>query len=171
MDPERWRHALALRWRSIFGRARADQDLHDELQDHLERQIEASVAAGIDRAEARRLALSRLGGVEQVKERCRDARGVGFLESLGRDLRYGGRTLRREPVFAAVVILTLALGIGPNAAVFGLVDGILLTRLSFPAPERLASVTGTYPQGAFAALRQEIRTFDARPMPKGTGSC
>jgi putative ABC transport system permease protein len=166
-DVARWFYTWPLRWRSLFRRRAVEQELEDELQYHVDRQVQEFIRRGLDPAEARRLVLRDLGGLEQTKERCREVRGVGFVEVLAQDVRYSLRTLRRDPTFALVAILTLALGIGVNAAVFSLVDGILFTRLPFPASDRLVSVTGSYPGGGFAAMRDEIQTLDVAAYAEG----
>jgi len=103
----RWLDQMALRVRSLFRRERVEREMEEELRFHLESQIEANVQAGMSREEARYAALRRFGGVEQVKEECRDARGVAWLESLLQDLRYGLRQLRRNPGFTAAAEKTL----------------------------------------------------------------
>jgi predicted permease len=167
MQFERWLHSGALRWRSLFKRQQVEQDLDDEIAYHIERQIDEHVARGLDRAEARRVVLRNFGGVELAKERCRDTRHMNAIDTLVQDLRYAARTLRRNPGFATVAVLTLALGIGANTAVFSLVDGILLSQLAFREPEQLVSVTGTYPNGAFAAMREEVETLDVGAYAEG----
>ena len=87
------------------------------------------------------------------------------MENLLQDLKFSLRTLRKNPGFAAIAILTLALGIGANSAIFSLIDGIILRPLPYPHAEQLVSVTGTYPRGAFVAIRQQIRTLERRPTP------
>jgi putative ABC transport system permease protein len=163
----RWFYTWPLRWRSLFRRSTVEQELDDELRYHVDRQVEEYTARGLDPVEARRRVLRDLGGLEQAKERCREARGVGFVDVLAQDVRYTLRTLRRDPTFSLVAILTLALGISVNAAVFSLVDGILFARLPFPASDRLVSVTGSYPGGGFAAMRDEIRTLDVAAYAEG----
>jgi putative ABC transport system permease protein len=107
------------------------------------------------------------GNVELVKEVTRDASGWRWLEEFVEDARYGLRRMRKSPGFTAVAVLTLALGIGANTAVFSLVNGILLASLPYPNPERLVSVTGTYPKGAFVAMREQMRTMDVGAYAEG----
>jgi predicted permease len=164
---EHWPYIVPLRWRSIFRRRDVDRDLDDELAYHLQEEIDTLADRGVDAAEARRIALGRPGDLERVKDQCRDARGTALVEDTLSDVRFGARMLRRTPTFTAVAVLTLALGIGANTAVFSLVDGILLTPLPYPAPERLVSVTGTYPNGGFDELRETITTMDVAAYAEG----
>jgi len=140
----RWHYKLPLRLRSLFRKDRAELDLSDELQFHLQNQIDEFVAQGMNPQEARRAALQSLGGVEQVKEECRDMRRTNLVENFLQDVRFGFRMLCRNPGFAVLTILCLTLGIGANAAVFSWVEGILLRPYPLVShQERLVTLTGT----------------------------
>jgi predicted permease len=129
-----------IRARALFRRKVVERELNDELRFHFEQQVEKFAQSGIPSQEARRRARLMFGATEEIKEQCREARGVLFLENLLQDLRYGLRTIRKSPGFAAVVVVTLALGIGVNTALFTIVHGVLLSPLPFPHPERLVSL-------------------------------
>src|SRR6185369_3044890 len=125
------------RLRGLFRKQQLDDELADEIQSHIEMQIEEHVRQGMSPEEARYFALRKFGGVDQVKETYRERRSLPFAETFLRDLRYGLRMLRRSPGMAAVAILSLALGIGANTALFSVVDAVLLRTLPVQDPERL----------------------------------
>jgi len=140
----RWRYKLPLRLHSLFHRDKAELDLSEELQFHLQNQIDQYVAQGMDPQEARHAAFRSLGGVEQVKEECREARKTNLIDNFLQDLRFGLRMLRRSPGFTALAILCLTLGISANAAVFSWVEGILFRPYPLVShQERLVALTGT----------------------------
>src|SRR5947208_11806393 len=146
MGIQQWFYSLPVRWRSLFRSHQADQELKEELREHLDQQIEANVAQGMSREEARYSALRALGGITQIEQQCRDARGGSFFEDFVQDLRYGFRQLIRSPGFSALAIMCLTLGIGANAAVFSWMEGILFR--PYPAvahQERLFAIGGTAP--------------------------
>lgn len=146
MTFEQWFYTLPLRLRSFFRRKQVDQELKDELRAHLEQQIKENLAAGMSPEDARYSALRALGGMTQIEQRCRDARGASVLDDLGQDLRYGFRQLWRSRGFSVLAILCLTLGIGANTAVFSWIEGILFR--PYPAvahQERLLALSGTAP--------------------------
>jgi macrolide transport system ATP-binding/permease protein len=140
MRPEHWRYTIPLRLRSIFRRRQADEQLDDELRDHLELAITEYIARGMDPEKARRQARLDLGGLEKVKEECRDARRTNAIENFFRDLRFGLRMMRKSIGFSSVAILTLALGIAVNTAVFTAFDAFVLRPRAVADPDRLAFV-------------------------------
>jgi predicted permease len=127
-------------FKRLLRRGRLEVQLDDELRDHLERQRADYVRAGMSDVEARRQAALTLGGLEQTKEICRDARGTRWVDDLAQDLRYGVRVLRASPAFTLVAVLSLALGIGANTAIFSLVNSLLLRSLPVADSGRLVLI-------------------------------
>ncbi len=138
---------LLIRLRSLFRRTAVEEELDDELRFHFDQQVEKLVQSGLPLPEARRRARLLIGGPDLIKEECRDARGTRWLEDLWQDIRFGARMLRKNPGFTAVAVLTLALGIGANTAVFTVAEAALLRSWPAKSPERLAKIIATTPQG------------------------
>lgn len=128
---------LLFRLRSLLRRRGIERELDDELQFHLTHQMEKEIQTGLPPAEARRRAQIAFGGLEQTKDECRDARGTAALEAAVQDIRYALRGLRKSPAFTSVAILSLALGIGANTAIFTLMDAVMLKSLPVKAPDQL----------------------------------
>jgi predicted permease len=165
---EHWIYTIPLKLRSLFRRNRVEQELDEELQYHLERKTEEFLAQGMSPENARRAAMRSIDGLELRKEECRDARGVSLLETLSQDVRFGLRLLRKSPGFTAVAVLTIALGIGANTAIFGLVDTAFLRGLPFRDPERLFHIWTIEADGdvhtptpaQFQAVRNDSKSFE-----------
>ncbi|HYL95319.1 MAG TPA: ABC transporter permease, partial [Terriglobales bacterium] len=141
----RWRAQISAWLRSLIHRPEMNDDLAEELRFHMERQMEANLAAGMGPEQARRQAVLAFGGLEGVKENCRDQWGARLLDSTAKDVHYAFRGFRKNPVFTLAAVCTIALGIGATTAVFSVVDRILFRSLPYPQAERLVSVGITAP--------------------------
>src|SRR5690349_23943724 len=158
-----------MRWRQrFFRRQLTEKHLDAELRFHLEQMIADRVGAGMAPEESRRQARLEFGGLEQMKEECRDVGGSQSIETFIQDVRYGLRQLRRNPGFTAVAVLTLALGIGANTAISSVVNGVLLAPLPYPHSNRLLVIWEMLPRaGGIATIsypnfrdwQREARSF------------
>src|ERR1041384_5712387 len=161
---------LRRRLRALLNKGELERDLDTELRYHLERQVAEYVAGGMTPEEARRAALRDFGGVTQSKERCREARGVRPVEDLRQDIVYGLRVLRRNPVFSLVAVVTLALGIGANTALFSITNAVVFRPLPYPEPEKLLTLWESSPKSEEARnivspanyldWREQTRSFE-----------
>src|SRR5579864_5539048 len=133
-------------WRRFFRRGKWDEERARELASYLETETEENVARGMTREEASRAAHIKLGNATRIREEIYEMNSLSFLETLGQDLRYGARMLRKNPGFTAIAILTLALGIGANSAIFSVVDAVLLKPLRFKDPGSLVLVWENQPK-------------------------
>jgi len=146
MNLEQWLYSLPLRLRSFFHSNQVDQEMKEELSEHLEQQIAENIGKCMSAEQARRSAMLALGGLTQIEQQCGDARGKSVVQDFVQDLGYGVRQLRRSPGFSALAILCLALGIGANAVVFSWVEGILFRPYPMVShQEQLFAVAGTVP--------------------------
>jgi putative ABC transport system permease protein len=155
----RWIYKLPLRFRSLLRRPRVEQELSDELRFHLEKLIEQNITKGMSPEEARYAALRELGGVEQIKEECRDMLRVNLIETLLQDLRYGLRQLRRNPGFTAVAVVILALGIAANTTIFSAVSTILLRKPPVKDPDRLCVLSSDNAATGLSLIRASAPDF------------
>ncbi|MBV9404516.1 MAG: ABC transporter permease, partial [Acidobacteriaceae bacterium] len=165
MRIENWFYILPLRLRSLFLRKEVEQDLDEELQYHLDRKIEESIAQGLSPEQSRQKALRAMGGLTRRKEECRDMRGLNAIDTTLQDLRYALRILAKSPGFTLVAVVTLALAICANAVVFGIMDGLILRPLNVPQQETLWSTeygvdTGFQSYPNYLDLRDRNRSFE-----------
>jgi predicted permease len=162
---------LRAQWKNVFRRNQLNLDLDEELRAYVELVSAEKVRSGMSPGEANRHTRRDMGGVEQVKQRVRDIRAGALLERLAQDVRYGVRTLAKNPAFTLVVIAILTLGIGANTAMFSVVDAILLRPLPYPNPGQLVTMSEDEPRAgisdagmswpAFTVLRDHNRSFSA----------
>ncbi len=155
-------------FRTLFRKSKAEQDLDVELRFHLEMQVEQNRQRGMDEAEARRQANLALGGLQQAKEKCREVRSGVFLDILTQDIKYAIRSLLRAPGFLAIVLITLAVGIGANTAIFSVAHAVLLRPLPYPDPERVVRIWHREKDGSqsltnyvtFLDWKERLRSFE-----------
>jgi hypothetical protein len=136
-------------FRNLFARKDVERELDEELQSYIELLTAEKIKGGMKPDEARRAARLEAGGVEQIKEEVRDARSGALIETTVRDLKYGLRLLQRSPGFAALAVLTIALGIGANSAIFSVINGVVRKPLGYPNPDRLMFITSQFPNLKF----------------------
>jgi len=160
----KWRTRL----RALLRRSEMERELNEEFRRHIEHQTEQNIRLGMSPEEALQAALKSFGGVEQAKERSREARGVRWIEDLWQDLRYGARMLIKAPTITLVAALTLALGIGANTAIFSVVNAVLLRPFPYPGSEQLMQLRRWFPpEGGpvsatkFLFWREHNRTFES----------
>jgi predicted permease len=160
---DRWWHLSRMRFRALVRRTRVERDLDRELAFHLQKQIEENIARGMSFDDARYAAKRALDGVTEIKEECRDMRRLNQIETILNDLRYAFRTLARTPGFTAIIVLTLALAIGANTAIFSVIEGVLLRPLPYARPDRIVRIfldSAAYPK--FPLNPFDLRDFRMR---------
>jgi predicted permease len=150
---------LVRRVRALTRRDRVEQELSDELALHIELEQQKNERLGMSPDDARRAALLTFGGIERYKEEARDARGVRVIETMGQDLRYALRSMRRAPAFTLVVVLTLGLGVGATSAIFSIVNAVLLRPLPYGRPDEIVRVYSQVPDGTITRFSMSIPDF------------
>ena len=152
-------HDLLFRLRTLIRRSAAENELEDELRFHIEQQTEKYVRAGMSEAEAARQARLEFGGLDRVKGDCREVRGFTFFETLVQDVHYSARTLLHSPAFTACAVLTLALGIGANTAIFSVINQVLLNPLPYPNPQELLAGRQNESQANLKDMQRQTQSF------------
>ncbi len=158
------------RFRNVFGKRRYETEMAEELRTHLELREEQLRAAGHSAEEARQAARREFGGVEQIKERCRDGRSLAWLEQFARDLRHGARQLARSPGFTIIAVLSLAIAIGASTTIFTLVNDFLLRALPVRAPEELLLLRNLNGVRGGTMAREEEGSITIDPATGRSGS-
>ncbi|HUF28774.1 MAG TPA: ABC transporter permease [Gemmatimonadaceae bacterium] len=143
-DDVAWYNALGSAFEDLIRRRRLDSEMDEEMRHHIEMEARRNAESGMTSEVARRSAVRAFGGVERYKEEVRDARGAGWMQDVGQDVRYAARSLRRRPAFTVVAALTLALGIGATTALFGVVKAVLIAPLPYGDPEGIAVVWSSW---------------------------
>jgi predicted permease len=152
---------LLLRLRSLFLRSRVEAEMAAEISFHIDQLVAENVSAGMSSRAARHAALRAFGGVTQIEERCREMRGTKWIEDLGRDVEYALRTFRRSPLFTLVAVLSLAIGIGANTAIFSLITALLLRPLPVEQPDRLVAIGNPIRTGSLSdgSIRGDLYSY------------
>ncbi len=164
-----WITILISRCAGFFGKRKRDEDLNEELRSHIEFAVEENLQCGMSEQQARTAALRKFGGVTQTRERYRTQRGLSFVELIWHDLRFGFRQLRKSPGFTTAAVLTLALGIGATAAMFSVIDAVVLRPLPYNDVNRIVNIQTNSPSDywqmcslpGYLEMRRLNRTFDA----------